>query len=263
MDVNLILLCILCHFLMDFIFQNNNILKLRFPNYRKKSTQILKSVKGNFYHALVHLVGTFFIVIFYSIYNNIEIPFVSLIIIIVCHFIIDFIKSLIIIYFSDLKDNLWIFLLDQISHICIISLVFIKSNSYINGFNNKSKILFIIIIFLLATYVAGIFIKILIKFISRSDKFYNDEVIINNAIRNSGAKNGGFIIGILERTFILVIMILNQPSIIGFVLAIKSVARFKKLEDENFAEYFIIGTFISFIIAIIGGRIIYLLLKSY
>ena len=91
----------------------------------------------------------------------------------------------------------------------------------------------------------------------------DNEVIINNAIRNSGAKNGGFIIGILERTFILVIMILNQPSIIGFVLAVKSVARFKKLEDENFAEYFIIGTFISFIIAIIGGRVIYLLLKSY
>ena len=263
MDINLILLCILCHFLMDFIFQNNNILRLRFPNYRKKSTQVVKAVKGNFYHALIHLLGTFFIVDFYSIYNHIEIPFVSLIIIIICHFLIDFIKSLIIIYFPDLKDNLWIFLFDQISHISIISLVFLKNNNYTNGFDNKSKILLIIIIFLVSTYVSGIFIKILIKFISRRDKFFNDEVIINNAIKNSGAKNGGFIIGILERTFILVIMILNQPSIIGFVLAVKSVARFKKLEDENFAEYFIIGTFISFIIAIIGGRVIYLLLKSY
>lgn len=263
MDVNLILLCILCHFLMDFIFQNNNILKLRFPNYRKKSTQILKSIKGNFYHALIHLLGTFFIVSFYAIYNHIDIPFLSLIIIIICHFFIDFIKSLIIIYFPYLKDNLWIFLLDQISHMCIISLMFLKNNNYTIEFNNKSKILLMIIIFILSTYVSGVFIKILIKFISGRDKFYNDEVIINNAIRDSGAKNGGFIIGILERTFILIIMILNQPSIIGFVLTVKSVARFKKLEDENFAEYFIIGTFISFIIAIIGGRIIYLLLKSY
>lgn len=263
MDINLMLLFILCHLLMDFIFQNDNILKLRFPNCRKKSTQILKSVKGNFYHTLVHLLGTFFIVSFYAIYNHIKIPFVSIMIIIICHFIIDFIKSLIIIYFPDLKDNLWIFLLDQISHIFIISLVFLKNNNHINEFDNKSKILIIIIIFLLSTYVSGIFIKILIKFISRKEKFFNEEIIINNAIRDSGAKNGGFIIGILERTFILVIMILNQPSIIGFVLAVKSVARFKKLEDENFAEYFIIGTFISFIIAIISGRIIYLLLKSY
>ena len=69
MDINLMLLFILCHLLMDFIFQNDNILKLRFPNCRKKSTQILKSVKGNFYHTLVHLLGTFFIVSFYSIYT--------------------------------------------------------------------------------------------------------------------------------------------------------------------------------------------------
>lgn len=263
MDTNLIFLCIICHLLMDFTFQNNNILKLRFPNYNKKSIQIVKSIKGNLYHALIHLLGTFFIVSFYSIYNNIKIPIFSLIVIIICHFLIDLIKSITIIYFSNTKDNLWIFLSDQIFHIFVIIFVIVKSNNYINVFNNKSKILLIIIIFLLSTYVSGIFIKILIKFISNKDKRYNDEVIINNVMKNSGAKNGGFIIGILERIFILLIMILNQPSMIGFVLAAKSVARFKKLEDENFAEYFIIGTFLSFIIAIIGGRTIYLLLKSY
>ncbi|MBU5317608.1 DUF3307 domain-containing protein [Clostridium bornimense] len=263
MNINLILLCILCHFLMDFLFQNDTILKLRFPSYKKKSTDIVKSMKGNFYHTLVHFIGLFFIVGGYSVYNNIAVPFFSLFIITIGHFIIDFIKSFIIIYFPDFKDNLWIFLIDQMLHIVVILVSFLRSDNSAYEFNNTSKILLIAIVFLLSTYVSGIFIKILIKYISKRDKFFNDEVIINNRIKNSGAKNGGFIIGILERTFILVIMILNQPSIIGFVLAVKSVARFKKLEDENFAEYFIIGTFISFIIAIIGGRIIYLLFQSY
>ena len=48
---------------------------------------------------------------------------------------------------------------------------------------------------------------------------------------------------------------------IGFILTIKSVVRFKKLSNDSFAEYFIIGTFLSFIPAILCGVIIKSLFK--
>ena len=48
-------------------------------------------------------------------------------------------------------------------------------------------------------------------------------------------------------------MLIDYYSIIGFILTAKSIARFNKLSDQRFAEYFIIGNLISFTLAIIGG----------
>lgn len=67
------------------------------------------------------------------------------------------------------------------------------------------------------------------------------------------------IIGILERLFIICAIVLGiaqntqMVQIIGFVLATKSVARFKEFDDRDFVEYFIIGSFISFTSAILIG----------
>lgn len=47
-----------------------------------------------------------------------------------------------------------------------------------------------------------------------------------------------------------------MPLVIGFILTVKSVARLKKFDDDRFVEIFIIGSFISFISAIIIGYII-------
>ena len=48
-------------------------------------------------------------------------------------------------------------------------------------------------------------------------------------------------------------MLIDYYSIIGFILTAKSIARFNKLSDQRFAEYFIIGNLISFTSSIIGG----------
>jgi hypothetical protein len=40
---------------------------------------------------------------------------------------------------------------------------------------------------------------------------------------------------------------------VGFVVAAKSLARFKALEDREFAEYFLIGTLASLLLAVLGG----------
>ena len=51
----------------------------------------------------------------------------------------------------------------------------------------------------------------------------------------------------------MIVIAIGEPSMVGFALTAKSIARFKKLDDSSFAEYFLIGTFISFILAIAGG----------
>jgi len=63
--------------------------------------------------------------------------------------------------------------------------------------------------------------------------------------------NAGRVIGYLERAIIVILVRCNQASGVGFVLAAKSVARFKELEgDREFAEVYLIGTLMSTAIAL-------------
>ena len=64
---------------------------------------------------------------------------------------------------------------------------------------------------------------------------------------DTGFVNGGKIIGILERLLILFLLLLGQFSTIGLVIAAKSLARFRDLDDRKCAEYYIIGTFLSLV----------------
>jgi hypothetical protein len=47
-----------------------------------------------------------------------------------------------------------------------------------------------------------------------------------------------------------------QHSAIGFVLAAKAFARFKELEDREFAEYVLIGTLLSSSVAVAIGILV-------
>jgi hypothetical protein len=49
---------------------------------------------------------------------------------------------------------------------------------------------------------------------------------------------------------------------VGWIIAAKSLARFKQLEDREFAEYFLVGTLASFLLALLVGLGIRILLKQ-
>jgi hypothetical protein len=68
--------------------------------------------------------------------------------------------------------------------------------------------------------------------------------------------NTGRIIGLLERTIIYVLVLLNQFTAIAFVLTAKSFARYKALDDREFAEYVLVGTLLSSAVAIFAGMTI-------
>jgi hypothetical protein len=60
----------------------------------------------------------------------------------------------------------------------------------------------------------------------------------------------GRMIGILERILIIGLALGGQFGAIGFVLTAKSIARFEELKDRTFAEYYLVGTLMSALVAL-------------
>lgn len=69
--------------------------------------------------------------------------------------------------------------------------------------------------------------------------------------------NAGKWIGIAERVIVLIFVLLNQYSVIGLVIAAKSILRFnEKDRPEVKTEYILIGTLLSIGIAILTGLLV-------
>ena len=78
--------------------------------------------------------------------------------------------------------------------------------------------------------------------------------VIENFVRRPGEPgkaeyDRGRLIGLLERLLFFFFVLQGQYSTLGFVLAAKGIARFKELENRDFAEYFLIGTMLSIVTA--------------
>jgi hypothetical protein len=71
----------------------------------------------------------------------------------------------------------------------------------------------------------------------------------------------GRAVGSLERALTLTLVLLGEYAAVGWIIAAKSLARFKQLEDREFAEYFLVGTLASFLLALLAGLGIRFLLR--
>jgi hypothetical protein len=60
----------------------------------------------------------------------------------------------------------------------------------------------------------------------------------------------GATIGAFERLLIVAFILVNATAAVGFVIAAKTIARFKQLDDRGFAEYYLLGTLASVSVAI-------------
>ncbi len=72
--------------------------------------------------------------------------------------------------------------------------------------------------------------------------------------KQSSLANAGKYIGMLERLLILLFVLIGQWAGVGFLLAAKSIFRFgdlKEAQDRKLTEYIMIGTLMSFGIAIV------------
>lgn len=95
---------------------------------------------------------------------------------------------------------------------------------------------------------ANIFIRYFFELFSLAPKSSSND---NENEVDSAEYNAGRIIGMLERILIFSFMLAGQYAAIGFIIAAKGFTRFKELDDRKFAEYVLIGTFLSALTAIV------------
>ncbi|PQJ74361.1 DUF3307 domain-containing protein [Polaribacter gangjinensis] len=229
----------LVHILGDFVFQPTKWVK-------DKEKKKIKSIKL-YIHILIHaalLIGTFM----FDVKNYWKI----FLLIITSHFLIDIVK----LYFQKEKTKRNWFFIDQLFHLIFILIAssFFVDFSILKASLNFEKIILFIISILIITHVSSIVVKLLIS------KWNPDE---SNSGKSS-IENAGKYIGILERLFVFIFIITNHWEAIGFLLAAKSVFRFGDLtsgKDRKLTEYILIGTLLSFGIAILIGLLYLEILK--
>jgi hypothetical protein len=81
---------------------------------------------------------------------------------------------------------------------------------------------------------------------------------INEKLRETqeSAYAMGRVIGNLERITLYLLVLLDQWGAIGFVVAAKSIARFKELDQKGFADYYLVGTLASVLVALVSGAVV-------
>jgi len=241
LNIDLLLKILVAHFFSDFVLQPTKWAA-------EKDKHGFKS-----WHLYVHVIitaATLFIFLWdFKLWGLVLV--ISLL-----HFVIDLVKS------SIHRTNIWIFVTDQLIHLIIIIAVWLvytnQSEKFfylISSYINNPKFWWLFLAYILLTIPTSVLI-------GKMTNKWNNELAGSN--KTKGLENAGKWIGIIERVLIFTFIIVNQLSVIGFLLAAKSVFRFGDLKDssdQKKTEYIIIGTFISFLLAIIMGLIIQQIIK--
>lgn len=149
---------------------------------------------------------------------------------------------------TDRTRSLW-FGIDQTAHVLIIFAVwFFFWNG--TGLEIPEKSFWIILTGALFLTFPSSFI--MMNLMSR----WSEQIDTDN---NDSLDGAGKFIGILERLFVYIAILGGHLQVIGFLLAAKSVFRFGDLtraKNRKLTEYIIIGTLLSFLIAISTGLIV-------
>ena len=80
--------------------------------------------------------------------------------------------------------------------------------------------------------------------------YVSGKLLRENGLNFDGLPNGGKLIGYFERALIFLLFVIGHLEGIGFLVAAKSILRFEEAKEQKQAEYILIGTLLSFSIAI-------------
>lgn len=217
---------VLAHLLGDFLWQ---------PASRVKAKK-LSSFKGYwlYLHVLLHGIVTMLLV-----WNWVFWPWALLIMAI--HLLID---SAIIVFQKENTKRLF-FLLDQLAHLIALVLIWMgyeEKTFRISPVEGQGILLWMTALFFLTLPVSTA-VKI---FISKWTSKESTE-------ENMGLQSAGKYIGFLERLLVFVFIVTHHWEAVGFLVTAKSIFRFGDLtasKDRELTEYVLIGTLLSFGIAI-------------
>jgi len=221
---------ILAHLIGDFLFQPESWVKHK--NKHKHKSKYL------YVHMLVHSLALVLVLLCDITY------WLGFLIIIVSHYIIDVLK----LNLRTKKNNRWLFAIDQLAHLIVIALVVHLYEPYTSSLNglDYDKLVLLITCIIAVTAMSSVIMKTIISKWKIEDKSDKEDSL----------ENAGTYIGVLERLFVFVFVILQFWEGVGFLLAAKSIFRFGDLsraKDRKLTEYVLIGTLISFGLAMLIG----------
>lgn len=167
----------------------------------------------------------------------------------ITHFLIDWAK----LQFQNPKTKRNWFFIDQIAHILVIgvlSIIYFPFFRWEDFFNLRNLELITAFVFL--TVPSSILIKTIIS-------IWTPVTVEHSKIQTESLVNAGKYIGILERLLVFVFILVNHWEGVGFMIAAKSVFRFSDLAEakqRKLTEYVLIGTLLSFGIAVLTGILV-------
>lgn len=243
-----LVLLFLGHIIGDFYFQTDTMSNMK-----------IKSMKCLCVHSLLYFLAM--LIVLLPIWNSSYI--LVMLIISISHFLIDIIKVAVLKRKYNVHDSFnetRLFFADQILHAVVIiassvyMLKHLPAVKFHESFSDAMNIFgldcnFVIsltLLFLLNAKPYNIIIKRIIgKYITHTTQ------------KSDSIKGTGAAIGTLERWIITIFFIIAQYSSIGLVLTAKSIARYNEIATEkDFAEYYLLGTLISTILAIVSAILI-------
>jgi hypothetical protein len=211
-----------------------------------------RNKKENFCQILLNAFIYFLVMILFIMIHG---TFIDVLIISISIFIMHLTVDTCVIMLRKLLNNkgalfaLYLFLVTQALYIGAITIVYfnlpemnlIGNNliEWMNSIHNVKALLLIIFAYLLVLSPTAHLIKLILNVNFPSD-------LLSNLSMNTGS-----FIGKLERVIILTLGVMGLYTSMAFVFTAKSLARFKQLEDRDFAEKYLIGTLLSFLIAIL------------
>jgi hypothetical protein len=278
----LLLSLILAHLIADFYLQTDEMVANKMKNIKKHIS----------HHFLINLLVLTVFYLFVSKEVSIVMKLIfPLLFIVSSHFIIDMIKIKLLdtlkISNEENVKRASFFVIDQLLHLFCILLAaqlflgfemveildFFQHEDEL-GIVNSALIILIVVIF--TTSVSGHLIKILLgslpnQLLTFEGKyaFKNERLEAQYAKNHTGNRvlseeynytifskhdlSRGKLIGYIERMLVLLLTFYSAYPAIGFIVAAKSIARFKQMDDRNWAEYFLLGTLTSMFIGITLG----------
>lgn len=153
------------------------------------------------------------------------------------------------------RDNGWLFLADQILHVAVLggAAVLITRSRIADGGGwagvspaVKDRILEGAIVYVGIVFGGGYLIRYLTRGAAEE----------TGSESQAQLENAGLYIGWLERALVLTAILMQSPALVGLILTGKSIARFPEFKEARFAEYFLIGTLLSFALAMLGGIVL-------
>ncbi len=252
-----LLMAFLAHALADFVFR-------RTPNPKQRGILDIRCIAR---HGIIVTGITFALMIGYGFINAL----VFSLLVGLTHFLIDMLKASLI-QKRGKGFELGAFLIDQALHLFVIAWIaqgfhFYLTPAFLNFMRSFGldpwvftelpwvRILSSLVIYVYVAFGGAVFMRMVLEVIYQKLPEDQKTIILSGGVEDPSLQviGTGRIIGILERTLIFALFLMNQVPAIAWIIAAKSLARFRNLNEKGFAEYYLIGTLMSVLIAIVGG----------